>query len=538
MTHYFSNWARPSHFAVVYIRLILLVGVFFLIWLTNFFQTPSKTQDSNARAATLEELPSPTFVPYNINIRSFYEQQSGFGTLPVGNSSTPDSFGAYFLLPVEDSLYLALGQYPARADGALVATLNASSMSLQKIPMTNTAGNRIEEQGIHLLVVDQSNNSVIFPGTDPMDSWALGNFYAIDINLKLGTKHRNSAGLTEVVHGWGLTVSPEGNYYYGTGSNITSVPYTTSAVAVGEVFKSSDKGLSWSRITIDPSQATSITSFLSPFRIYSLAWLNNRLYAASSDSSIWYTANEGASWEVLSGFNVDPVLTPIKLNQGTVSQEFILATTQDGRFIRRINPDNSTDVFLVPFKIITGGYRHGKMTTDGEWVYVLTEDLVTQQNSVYRSRDLSNWYLVNSLPAYNTVTGGKAVTLAFWPNRGEIIVATDGAEAKLYAISVSSIPPYDTTPTPTQLPSATPVPTLQPTFTPTPTPTQTPTATPTPPTCQANPDINGSGTVDMFDTSILISALMIEGSNLPADLNCDGVVNLRDFSILVSNLRL
>jgi len=584
--------------------LISLIGLVLLMLAVQDFRQSLLQHEITVQANSVTETTLAHFVPYDINLRSLYEQQSGFGTLPIGTASVPDSFGAYFVLPVENSLYLALGQYPARADGALVATFNADTLSLQKIPITNTNGNRIEEQGIHLLAHDSSNNTVVFPGTDPMQSWELGNFYSIDTNLKTGAKHRNSAGLIEVVHGWGLTISPAGNYYYGTGSYLTSVPYTTSEVAVGEVFKSGDKGLSWNRITIDPSQATSISSFLSPFRIYSLAWLNNRLYAASSNATVWHTSNEGASWEMLSGYYVDPVLTLISLNHNNGTQEFILATNQDGTNIRKINPDNSTEVFQLPFRIITGGYRHGKITTDGEWIYVLTEDLPTHRNSVYRSKDLNTWYLVDTFPAYSAVTGGKAITLAYWPLRDELLVSTDGIEAKLYSVKISSLPSSNVTPVPSLTPTATPIPavclscsdprydhtgdgkitqedslwfanncvgqiasntcpdfdqsngfftsmdvlcvvgcsnpssTPTPTQAPFPTATITPTPTPTPQNCQANPDINGSGTVDLLDISILISAFMTKGDNLPADLNCDTVVDLKDFSILILHLSL
>jgi len=508
------------------IKLVCLLTVGSLIITFALLQNPFHNLNTTAYAVTEDENPPALFTEYQIDLRSFYEEQSGFGPLPIGTYSSPDSFGAYFLLPVADTLYLGLGQYPARADGALVATLNANASTLEKIPIQNSDGNKITEQGIHILLYDSINNLVIFPGTDPTDSWALGNFYSIDPTQRVGTKHRDHAGLVEVVHGWGLAINPVGKYFYGTGSYLYNAPFSNTPVAVGEVFKSDNQGVFWHRITIDPAESASISSFLSPFRIYSLAWLNNILYAATSESTVWYTKDEGTHWQMVDGVDIDPVLTPIKLHSGGENQEFVLATSPNGRSLQKINSDRSTQQFDLPFTAMVGGYRHGKITTDGEWVYILSEDTSLRQNSLYRSKDFANWQLVDNLPAYNPVAGGKATTLTFWPLKQEIVVGVDGSQAKLYAIPVSNIPIINVTPT------VAPSPTILPS------PTTAPQPTPTPQACQADPDINNSGAVDLADISILISALLIEGKDLPADLNCDGVVNLSDFSILVSNLGL
>ncbi len=67
--------------------------------------------------------------------------------------------------------------------------------------------------------------------------------------------------------------------------------------------------------------------------------------------------------------------------------------------------------------------------------------------------------------------------------------------------------------------------------TPTPSPSPSPTPTPTPP--PKTGDINGDGSVNVVDFSILLSKW--NTSDSASDLNGDGIVNVVDFSILLSN---
>ena len=85
------------------------------------------------------------------------------------------------------------------------------------------------------------------------------------------------------------------------------------------------------------------------------------------------------------------------------------------------------------------------------------------------------------------------------------------------------------TPTATPTPSPTATPTSSPSNAPSPTPTPTSSSAPTP----VVGDINGDGTVNIVDLSILLSNWGT--SDAAADLNHDGTVNIIDLSILLSH---
>lgn len=63
-----------------------------------------------------------------------------------------------------------------------------------------------------------------------------------------------------------------------------------------------------------------------------------------------------------------------------------------------------------------------------------------------------------------------------------------------------------------------------------------PTPPPTPPTCENDPDINGNGTVDIFDYNLLVTNFgrAVTANNRAVDINCNNAIEIFDYNILVT----
>jgi hypothetical protein len=208
---------------------------------------------------------------------------------------------------------------------------------------------------------------------------------------------------------------------------------------------------------------------------------NNKLYAISFSADgftkLKYSTDEGITWIDFNNLYPDrfPRLIQYQDKLAGVAHINNVQYSSDSNALFTVDRNNNVAIYPLPANTYintlppgSNGFDYRKdgvvfnpyAVDDKGYLY-----LITKNQALIRTNDLTNWYLVSQFSSFLTA-------ITYWPNQNSIIVTDRGPNAKIWKIDLSDInnlPPYIPPPT------STPLPTLIP-----PSPTSSPTPTPTP----------------------------------------------------------
>ena len=330
------------------------------------------------------EAAAPTPLVSGARLAEFYQAATGY---------TPDAqwFGAYSIVPVGDALYLGLGTArPAESDGALLARLDGDVLTALYQP---------SEQGF--VGMQLAGGKLYIPGPDPLDDWSAGNLYIHDLATGRTLRQRT---LPNVMHDWGLYRDGGGALYVAVGRQLGD-----NATWAGGVYRSDDGGSSW---------ALDAAPELGGYRTYDVIGVPRGLVAVASDD---YYADcqlairrTGQAWQRVT----NPVVCRARLATD-VSGRRVLAVQAGGHGLIE---SFSGRRLPLPFGVEPWAYNWLAVTPDA--YYVPTTD-----GRVMWSHDLRSWFEV-------AAPGQPLLTVAYWPARNALVVATRGHAAALILVEL------------------------------------------------------------------------------------------------------
>lgn len=361
-----------------------------LVLLLVCAQTLPVSADGASAPLTSAE-PTVTPLVAEGELAGWYQAQTGY--------ATTDYTGVYKIVPVGDALYLGLGTArPAEADGALLARLDAGGL---------TALRSLDEQGfVDMTLVD---GRIYIPGADPMDDWSAGNLYVHDLATGETAKQRT---LPNAIHAWQVR-SADGRLLVAVGRYLPELgdwPYA------GGILASADGGLTW---TADDSRA------LGAHRTYDLVLGRGMDVALVDDADVsgcqLATRVDGGEWQRSQAW----VLCRLRLcassaGGGDPKNRAVLALSQD---TRSLVVAGSERIIPLPFAVEPWAYNWSAYA--GRTLHVATAD-----GRIMATQDLRTWREVAAL-------GRTIVSLAYWPERGALVVATRGPAAGLWTVPVT-----------------------------------------------------------------------------------------------------
>ena len=321
----------------------------------------------------------------------WYQQTTGY-------EPNPKYFGAYVFEPVGTTLYMGFGTArPAESDGALLAGYAGEEIRAIA-PLT--------EQG----VVDMTagGGALYVAGVDPCcgDDWQWGNVYMLrDNNL---TKHRN---LPNVVHTWGLWFEDFfGVLYASVGAHLGA-----NETLTGGVFLTNRTVDFWLPMA-DRDDG------VGEYRTYDIIGVKRTLYVTWADHNetcgLAQSRNGGRSWIRFTSNQVECRTRLVKFN------DKIVALKAGRRGLAVVDSDRSVQEFMFP-DFRTPEWAYNSLTVDARgYLYVFAED-----GRVMRSLDLVNWETVVD-------TELELITIAYWPDLNQLILADQGESAKLWKIDL------------------------------------------------------------------------------------------------------
>lgn len=324
-------------------------------------------------------------------LADFYQAATGY-------APDPGYFGVYSIQPVGDALYLGLGTArPAESDGALLARLDGAGL---------TALAKLDEQGfVDMLLAD---GRIYIPGADPLDDWSLGNLYVHDVASGATTKLRT---LPNTIHAWQARQGADGRLLVTVGRYLpepgAAWPYR------GGILTSADGGQTW---TADDSPA------LGAHRTYDLVNGPGLDVALVDDASIdgcqLATRAPGGEWRRGAAWT----LCRLRLLSDPAGRR-VLAVGADARSLIVAGAEQR---LRLPFGVEPWAYHWGVVV--GRTLYVAGEG-----GALLATDNLRTWRTVAQLD-------GAIVTVASWPARNALVVATRGANAGLWRVDLAAAP--------------------------------------------------------------------------------------------------
>lgn len=283
-------------------------------------------------------------------------------------------------------MFLAVGNDPGNENGASI---------IQVDQLGNlTFEFELDEQGCYDLLFD--GDTLIVPGTDPIESWALGNVYTRD-NLGVWAKLRT---LPNTIHSFGACTH-NGDLYIATGGHIGD--QTTFR---GYVLKSSDGGQTW------------VSTLVSDYRIHDIISYNGNLYVTADeflDKTFYYSTDHGDTWNLLISMVPNHKTRMVKW---TGLENERLVVLRDAPGIYTIDQSNNVLLYSEPPNSVLREFN--TMSVIEPHLYVLNE------THVYRTQNLIEWEHYCELD-------NPCISLMSWPGFG-LIVSEEGPTARLLRI--------------------------------------------------------------------------------------------------------
>lgn len=368
-------------------------------------------------------------------LKQYYLLESGFNNVNA-------EFGISSMASVGGDLYVGIAS--GDSDGAMVAKLNYQKR-LTQIPIGTYDGvpvsqlppndSKLWEQALYYMHWNDSLGTIVVPGNDPADpvgQWNFGNFYVLNRNNNYLEKYRKTSGLIDVVHLF--TTIDDGGVMYAGGGAYPHWPVKGANAprkAFGQIYKSTDGGKKWIRLTPDPySRSTfDLNYFISDFRFYVAGVFDGKLYAANkygSGTHLYYSDNYKTAQEgkiELKKIDGLELCSPIVIKHKDSLIGFSGSTgsySGCGRLFV-LGKGNKFTEFSTPF---VGSMQNNSLISVGDYIYAKDN----RTPFLYRTKDYRNWELV-----YNF--GDPINTLHYWQDLGVILVATTGENANLWKVS-------------------------------------------------------------------------------------------------------
>ncbi|NNG16040.1 MAG: hypothetical protein HKM89_06120, partial [Gemmatimonadales bacterium] len=326
-------------------------------------------------------------------------------TQHTGYPAHADNFGVYSMEPFEGTLYLGFGAAaPAQSDGSLLAEFDNGGLR----PI-----GPLDEQGfLDMMAV---GDTLLIPGVDPCcpDDWDAGNFYTYTPSAGL-TKYRN---IPNVLHTWRVWHEPsDGAIYVVTGSHRGDF-----ATWTGEIWRSTDYGVSWSRFA-------NYADGVGDFRTNDIVRHHNRFYAISAayrgPCELVVEPSAGApTWaKVIPGQRVACHHALVIFGDDLIA----LDATRDGL---HVIPQTGALAGTVALPFTVGTRTFNWATLAGSYLFAVSDD-----GQIWRSQDALSWEAVAS-------GNREFVSIGYWPHRSWLLLASSGVDGAVWKLRLCGAEP-------------------------------------------------------------------------------------------------
>lgn len=350
------------------------------------FSTPAEYIETSAPTGSpIYPSPiTPTLEVSNAALTSAFEATTG--KLPTSE------FSVYDVIERGAGVALLASNSPGNENGA-------SFHEFASGVVTNSY--KLLEQGAHDMSIDPSGN-IIIAGTDPTESWALGNVYRLPNGSSTVTKVRT---LPNVLHTLGVTNNVGGTeIWVATGAHAGD-----SKTWQGRVFRSVDNGATWD-----------LNELVTSYRVYDLLFhqASAGLFAIGTSYGLQtqlYKRGGLSSWSVVSG--VYPDIKSRLVYEGTTGKLIVMKS--DRKSVYLIDNLDAVTTLNLPYRAIASWHP---MTVGADTIlYVATED-----GNVWKCADLSS-------PTWELHTQMSEIANIFCtPGDATLYMSTKGAGAQLY----------------------------------------------------------------------------------------------------------
>lgn len=386
---------------------LTIIGFTLFVLLASVHSMSGETSEA-------ETAVSPLLPNYNL-----FQWYSTASTHPPN----PEYFGIYTIEPIADTVYVGFGSArPAEQNGAILgqATINQMDETANTLTMLG----QLDEQGVHEMAWDASQQRLHVASSDPMDSWEAGNHYTYDV-VNGFQKYRNPVdGLVNVIHTWGLLSVGDNTLYASTsGHNGEAPPCVDGVICMAQIWYTADGGQTWThRADVGAHRAFDIVQF------------NGKLYALYADERVdvvcylSVSEDEGYTWETLQ----TPPLSRVHL---TTFEDKLVAVSWDRTAVITLSSDHELQTHSLPMSTTVGVYyedipsftNYGSVMAVENTLYLLA----THANgyAVLQSTDLIRWHILANMPQQPTA-------LAYWPEHHQLLVGGSGLDAQLWGITL------------------------------------------------------------------------------------------------------
>lgn len=402
-------------------RIHLLFKIAILVFVLSCVFIPTAAQPQLTSNIPLEEL--DLGLGEN-TLLEWYNTQSGL----AGSEAL---FGAYVTQPIGNDLYIGLASYrPAENDGDGSYFAKFDGIQLSGI-------GHFDEQGIHEMFWD--GTQIHIAGTDPHNvvtpdnNWDTGNHYTYDPIMNSFTKYRDvDNGLLYAFHTWGLW--KVGYHLFAAASSHDGTYPSECEYAVtcmGQIFLSINNGATWTKL-----------ANLGNYRAYDIIGYKGDLYATHNDEltgplSLSKSSDGGISWDIF------PDLTHnIRRSHLEIFNGKLIAASFDRTIIYAVDDaENVSTHPLPPGYLLGAGYAdrpaysdYKILTTAGGYLYLIAEDINTNESVILRTFNLETWQEVTRMD-------GKLISLSYWQDHNWLVTSSNGTNAKLWVADLNNLAP-------------------------------------------------------------------------------------------------
>lgn len=296
---------------------------------------------------------------------------------------------------MDANIYFTLSNLPATHEGGEILSSNDGETLTTEIVT--------DDQGLH--DAHEAGGAIWVSGTDPDQSWSLGNVYT-----DAGGSWEKRRFLPLTIHTWGL----DG----GASELLAAVGAHTgdSVTFSGRIMRSTDGGLTW------PQNVE-----ISAYRAYDVKRIGARIFAVAyplpltTGPVIVYSDNDGVDWTSLSD-----QYTPDDLIRLAVRDGNLLSVDWNRQKIYEIDSSLSVSEWALPTspQVEIGSQVFNVMAVNGLDLYILDKNGI-----IYKTSDFVTY------DAFSYVPNG--VSLYYWSAGDSLMVSSRGTGAQIWRVPLS-----------------------------------------------------------------------------------------------------